>query len=62
MRGHHHLTDRQWCTYMGERNERAARIAKLRKESRPTLRYAAALAFAALVVVAAFFRYVVLYG
>jgi hypothetical protein len=32
MRGHHHLTDRQWISYMGERNERAARIAKLRDE------------------------------
>ena len=26
-----HLTDRQWCALMGERNLRAARIAKLRR-------------------------------
>jgi chorismate mutase len=91
MRGHHHLTDRQWISYMGERNERAARIAKIRQhqnigeflrsapkpEGPPnlvipqprqetrvgrSLRYAAALAFAALelVLVAAVFRYVVM--
>jgi hypothetical protein len=37
-----------------------ARIAALRKPARPTLRYAAVLAFAALVLVAAVIRYVVI--
>jgi hypothetical protein len=57
MRGHHHLTDRQWISYMGERNERAARIRKLR---RPSVRYAARLVLAFNVIVFAFCLYLVI--
>jgi hypothetical protein len=52
--------EREWFDRMAERNERAARIAKLRKPARPTLRYAAVLTCAALIVVAAFVRFVVM--
>jgi hypothetical protein len=49
--------EREWFDRMGERNERAARIRKLR---RPAVRYAARLVLAFNVIVFAFCLYLVI--